>query len=141
MNHSGARTTRTFYILYGVLLSCYWLTTSAWSQTQQQTDHPIVVSAEMKRGTMVYRLNGRIVENSRQNSLMKNLAKVLDTRGDQVMVFLVIDVHAPFREMGKLETALDKIGLTQRRFFVSDFSDGRMQEVHVDEKAIPIPPN
>jgi hypothetical protein len=141
MNHSGARTMWTPFVLYGVLLSCCWLSTSAWSQTQQQTDHPVVVSAQMRRGAVVYKLNGRIVENSRQNSLLKNLANVLDTRGELVMVFLVIDVHAPFSEMGKLETALDKIGLTQRRFFVSDFSDGLMQEIHFDEKAIPIPPN
>jgi hypothetical protein len=95
----------------------------------------------MKHGAVVYRLNGQIVENSRQNSLLKNLATVIDTRGAQVMVFLVIDVNAPFREMGKLETALDKTGLTQRRFFVSNFSDRLMQEVHIDEKAIPIPPH
>jgi hypothetical protein len=141
MNHSGALTTSTTLVLYGVLLSCCWLSTTAWSQAQQQTDHPVVVSAEMKVGALVYKLNGRIVDNSRQNSLLKNLATVVDKRGAQVMVFLVIDVNAPFHEMGKLETALDKVGLTQRRFFVSGFSDGLMQEIHFDEKTVPIPPN
>ena len=43
-------------------------------------------------------LHGAMVEMA-DTTLPKNLAKALDQRGDQGMVLLVIDVHAPFREV------------------------------------------
>ena len=116
------------------------LISGAWSQTEPQAAHPVVVSAEMQRGVIVYRVNGRRVEDRRKNSLLTNLGKVADTRGLDVPVHIVIDVRAPFTEVGKLETALDKISLTSRRLFVADFHDGTMNEIHWDQNAIPIPP-
>jgi hypothetical protein len=115
------------------------LVSGAWSQTEPQAAHPVVVSAEMQRGVIVYRLNGRRVEESRKNSLLTNLGNVAGTRGLDVAVYIVMDVRAAFTEVGKLETALDKIGLTNHRLFVADFRDATMNEIHWDQDAIPIP--
>jgi hypothetical protein len=49
--------------------------------------------------------------NCRHNSLLKNLAKVLDAGGDQVMVFLVKN-GSPRSGRWKAKTALGQIGLT-----------------------------
>jgi hypothetical protein len=124
---------------YWILFFTCCLASGSWSQTEQQTAHPIVVSAQMQDGTLVYRVNGRRVEDTRQNSLLTNLANVVRTRGVDVAVFIIIDVRAPFSEVGKLETALDKADLKHRRLFVSDFRDATMNEIHWDETAIPIP--
>ena len=94
----------------------------------------------MQKGAIVYRLNGRRVEESRKNSLLTNLGGVAEAQGLDVPVYVVVDVRAPFTEVGKLETALDKIGLTSRRLFVADFGDGTMNEIHWNQNAIPIPP-
>jgi hypothetical protein len=110
------------------------------SLAQPHPARPVVVSAQMQGASVVYRVNGRRVEDSRENSLLTNLGKAADTRGLDVLVFIIIDEHAPFKEVGKLETALDKIGLTSRRLFVADFHDGTMNEIHWDQNAIPIPP-
>ena len=127
---------RSALIITLLLVSC------AWSQTEPQAAHPVVVSAEVQKGAVVYRVDGRIVETSRKNSLLNNLGKVADARGLDVPVYIIIDVHAPFTEVGKLENALDKIGLMRFRLFVADFRlrDGIMNELHWDESGIPIPP-
>jgi len=95
----------------------------------------------MQGEALVYRVNGRRVEDTRKNSLLTNLGNVVRTRGIDTPVFVIIDVRAPFSEAGKLETALDKAGLTHRRLFVSDFRDETMNEIHWDATAVPIPPN
>jgi hypothetical protein len=102
---------------------------------------PLVLSSRMEMGKPVYRMNGRVVEDSAGNSLLKNLERVSQTRGLDAPVFIVIDVRAPFSEAGKLETALDKIGMTHYRLFVTDFTGGKMNEIHWDETGIPIPQN
>lgn len=56
-----------------------------------------------------------------------------------VPVDIIVDVRAPFSEVGKLETALDKSDLTNRRVYVSNFKDGTMNEIHWDERAVPLP--
>ncbi|HVA16863.1 MAG TPA: hypothetical protein VMV59_04015 [Candidatus Dormibacteraeota bacterium] len=62
--------------------------------------------------------------------------------GTKIPAFIIIDVRAPFSEVGKLETALDKVDLTyERRLFVTDFRDGTMNEIHWDDTSIPIPHN
>lgn len=100
---------------------------------------PLVLSARMEEGRLTYRLDGKRVEDSVQNSLLTNLGRIVRTRGTNFPVWIVIDVRAPFSEVGKLETALDMSDLTQRRLFVSDFTDRVMNEVHWDERAIPLP--
>jgi len=118
------------------------LSASLKPQTMKENpSQPAVLSAQVKHGQIVYELNGRVVEDNAQNSILKNLARILDTRGSSTPVFVVVDVHAPFSEFGKLATALDKVGLPKRRFFVTDFTDATMNEVHWDEKAVPIPKN
>ena len=109
------------------------------SQTKEPTSQALVLSARMERGTLIYKVDGRRVEDSVSNSLLTNLAEIVRTRGTQIPVFIIIDVRAPFSEVGKLETALDKTDLTHYRLFVSNFSDGVMNEIHWDEKGIPIP--
>src|SRR6266436_8681096 len=119
-----------------VLLSLL-LPSSTTSQTKESLPQPVVVSARMDNGMLVYRVNGKRVEDSPKNSLLKNLGEIQDARGDNVPVFIIIDVRAPFSEVGKLETALDKVGLMHYRLFVSNFSDGTMNEIHWDETAMP----
>ena len=115
------------------------LPASTRSQSNERATQPVTVSAQMENGMLVYRVNGKRVEDSRKNSLLTNLGKIQDERGSEVPVFIIIDVRAPFSEVGKLETALDKVGMTHRRLFVTNFRDGTMNEIHWDETAIPIP--
>lgn len=88
---------------------------------------------------MIYRLNGKRVEDTPKNSLITNLSRILAASGGEATVFVIIDVRAPFSEVGKLDTALDKVGMAQRRIFVTDFREGVMNEIHWDKSAIPIP--
>lgn len=108
----------------------------------QTSPQPVVLVARMqKNGVVTYRLNGKKVEDSVQNSLLMNLGGVVRSRGKKVPVDIIVDVRAPFSEVGKLETALDKSDLTNRRVYVSNFKDGTMNEIHWDDRAIPLPPN
>lgn len=100
---------------------------------------PLVLSARLENGKLTYRLNGKVVEDSVQNSLLMNLGRIVRTRGTDFPVWIIIDVRAPFSEVGKLETALDKSDLTQRRIFISNFTDRFMNEIHWDERAVPLP--
>lgn len=110
------------------------------SQVHRVASNPLVLSAQMVKGTLMYRLNGKRVEDSKENSLLENLEYIAKTRGTDIPVIIVIDARAPFTEMGKLGTALDKVELTHnRRFYVSYFTDGRMNEIHWDDTSIPIP--
>jgi len=71
-----------------------------------------------------------------------NLGKVLVDRGKDTPVFIVIDVRAPFRQFRHIDTALDKVDLPNRRYFVSEFSrPWMMREVHWADTAVPIPQN
>ena len=126
-------------VLFCSILFSLPLSPSTASQTKGDAPQPVVVSAQMENGMLVYKVNGKRVEDSRKNSLLTNLEGVLDARGSEVPVFIVIDVRAPFSEVGKLETALDKVGLTHYRLFVSNFRNEVMNEIHWDETAIPIP--
>jgi hypothetical protein len=139
MKHSG-----TNIAIRGLLLSCFLLvpllfSPEATSQTKERTVQPVVVSARVKDGDVIYRVNGKRVEDSRKNSLLTNLGDILKSRGNEVPVFIVIDVRARISEVGKLETALDKVGLIHYRLFVSNFRDNVMNELHWDETGIPIP--
>ena len=112
------------------------------SQQSGTAPKPLILSSQMENGALVYRLNGKRIEDSKENSLLTNLEQIVEKRGTGVAVFVVIDARAPFTEIGKLATALDKVELTQnRRFFVSYFNDGMMNEIHWDDKSIPIPRN
>jgi hypothetical protein len=112
------------------------------AQSQEQASRPVVVSAQMVKRTLIYKVNGKIVEDSPKNSLLTNLGNIAIARGLKIPVFIIVDVRAPFSEVGKLETALDKIDLTySRRLFVTDFRDGKMNEIHWDNTPIPIPQN
>jgi hypothetical protein len=131
----GARLlTFNFFVILLVLL-----TPGNAQQLNESMARPVLLSAQVQNGSIVYKLNRKRVEDSRTNSLLTNLGKIVERYGSQVPVFIVIDVRAPFSEVGKLETALDKAGLTRRRLFVSNFTDGMMNEIHWDETPIPIP--
>jgi hypothetical protein len=107
-----------------------------------QTPPSMVVTARMEKGALVYRVNGKIVEDSKENSLITNLARIAKARGNDVPVSIIVDVRAPFTEIGKLETALDKADLSHsRRLFVTDFHDSTMNEIHWDQTPIPMPSN
>ena len=112
------------------------------AQTGESTPRPVVVSAQLMNGKLIYRVNGKIVESSARNSLMTNVSRVLGTRGKETPVFIVIDVRAPFRQFEHIDTALDKVDLPNRRYFVSNFTnDHMMTEIHWADKAVPIPQN
>jgi hypothetical protein len=112
---------------------------AAPSQTERAESKTVLLSVQMQHGRPVYKLNGKIVEDRRENSLLNNLMKVANESGSKTPVFVIIDERAPFTEAGKLETALDKIDMPNRRLFVADFPDGTMNEIHLDQKAAPIP--
>ena len=113
-----------------------------WLASQTQAPPAVVVSVRIEKGSLVYKVNGKTVEDSKENSLITNLARIAKERGDQVPVFIIVDVRAPFTEVGKLETALDKVELTHsRRLFVTDFRDSTMNEIHWDQTPVPIPSN
>src|ERR1700730_5997258 len=125
-----------------VLFIAIALSVAATSKPQEPESKPVVISAQMVKGMLVYKVNGKRVEDSRANSLLTNLGNIVRVRGLRIPVFITIDVRASFPEVGKLETALDKIDLTyERRVFVTDFRGGTMNEIHWDETGIPIPHN
>lgn len=129
--------TRKIATCLAVLLSLIWV---AESQTEPGAIKPLVLAVQMKAGRPIYKLDGREVEDRPSNSLLRNLTEIVKKRGTKLSVFVVIDVHAPLTEVGKLETALDKVDLTSdRRLFVSDFRNGTMNEIHWDQEAIPLP--
>jgi hypothetical protein len=110
--------------------------------SQNEESKPAVLTAVMERGAVVYKLNGKRVEDRKDNLLLKNLGELLTAHGTKTPVFIIVDVRAPFAEIGKVETALDKAGLTyNRRLFVTGFRDGTMNEIHWDVTPIPIPRN
>lgn len=114
---------------------------SRTSQGSAAQSPPIVISAQMVGRAVIYRIDGRRVEDTRANSLLANLARIAQVRGTHVPAFVIVDVRAPFAEVGKLETALDKSGLNDgRRIFVTDFRGGTMNEIHWDQAPIPLPP-
>lgn len=106
---------------------------------QRAESKPVILSVQMEHGKPVYKLNGKTVEDRRDNSLLNNLMQVANERGRTTEVLVIVDEKAPFTEVGKLETALDKIDMPNRRLFVADFPDGTMNEIHLDPKALPIP--
>jgi hypothetical protein len=57
-----------------------------------------------------------------------------------VPVILVIDTHAQFSEVGKLETALDKAGFSDGiTIYVANFVDKTMNQIHWDSSSKPLP--
>ena len=109
-------------------------------QTGTSRTKPLVLTVQVEARKSVYKIDGREVEDRTDNSLIQNLTKAVRQRGTKIPVFVVIDVQAPLTEVSKLETALDKVDLTSdRRLFVGDFRSGTMNEIHWDEKALPIP--
>jgi len=141
MKFSYARATGKQFTALLLLCTPLWLVHIGAAQTSQAVP-PVVLTARVEKGKIIYNLNGRRVEDSKPNSLLTNLSRVVEQRGTEVPVFIVIDVRASFSEVGKLETALDKADLTHRRLFVSDFGrEGMMNEIHWDETGIPLPSN
>jgi biopolymer transport protein ExbD len=139
MRYIGTQVAPKFLVLSCYLLVLLLLPASSSSQMTEHAPQPVTVTAQMENGALVYRVNGKRVEDSRNNSLLTNLERILQERGSDVPVFIIIDVRAHFSEVGKLETALDKVGMTQRRLFVTDFRDRTMNEIHWDETPIPMP--
>lgn len=113
-----------------------------WSgpRTESSQTKPLVLTVYVEAGRPIYKLDGKEVEDRRDNSLLKNLTEEVQKRGTNIPVSVIVDVRAPLTEFGKLETALDKAGLTsERRLFVGDFRDGQMNEIHWEQKSLPIP--
>ncbi len=123
-----------------VMLSSVLLVNMSVAEPQETAESkPIVLSVKMEHGKSVYRLNGKTVEDRRENSLLNNLMQVATERGNKTLVLVIVDERAPFTEAGKLQTALDKIDMPNRKVFIADFADGTMNEIHWDDKAIAIP--
>jgi hypothetical protein len=126
-------------VLY--LLAVLVLTFSSGSWAQKNDGQSLVVSVQIVKGTRVYRVNRKVVEDTRDNSLLTNLETAAAERGLDYPVIVLVDVKAPFTEVGKLETALDKIDFKHRRLFVGDFETAVMNEFHWDQNGVPIPAN
>jgi len=110
------------------------------SGNQPGEDTAVIISVRMQNRSLIYRLNGKQVENTRENSLLTNLSELIRSRGNHIPALIIIDVRAPFTEVGKIETALDKADLTfSRKLFVTDFRDGTMNEIHWDDTPVPLP--
>lgn len=115
------------------------LVLAAVAMAQLLPSKAVLLTVHMQSGKPTYKLNGKEVENRKDNSLLRNLGDVATQRGARTTVFIIVDVKASFAEVRKLETALDKIDMPSRRLFVADFPDGTMNEIHWDVKALPIP--
>jgi biopolymer transport protein ExbD len=139
MRYIRTQVTPKFVVFSCCVLALLLFPTSLSAQTKEHAPQPVAVSAQMENGILVYRVNGKRVEDSQKNSLLTNLERIVQQRGSEVTVFIIVDVRAPFTEVGKLETALDKVGMSQRRVFVTDFRDRTMNEIHWDETPIPMP--
>ena len=125
-----------------ITLSSVVLVNMSVAESQETAESkPIVLSVQMEHGKSVYRLNGKTVEDRRENSLSNNLMQVATERGNKTLVLVIVDESAPFTEVSKLQTALDKIDMPNRKVFIADFADGTMNEIHWADKAIPIPKN
>ena len=108
----------------------------AASQVQRAESKPVILSVQIEHGKPVYKLNGKTVEDRRENSLLNNLMQVATDRGSNAAVILIIDEKAPFTEVGKLETALDKIDMPNRRLFVADFDDETIERDSFGSKSV-----
>ena len=111
------------------------------SQATRTDSKPVVLSVQMQNGRPLYKLNGKTVEDRRENSLLNNLGQVATERGNKTPVFVIVDERVPFTDASKLQTALDKIDMPNRRLFIADFPDGTMNEIHWEPKTLPIPKN
>jgi biopolymer transport protein ExbD len=109
------------------------------SQGASTESKPVVLSVQMENGRPLYKLNGKTVEDRRENSLLNSLAQVVTERGNKTPVFVIVDERVPFTDASKLQTALDKIDMPNRRLFIADFPDGTMNEIHWEPKTLPIP--
>jgi hypothetical protein len=136
MKFSFTRTGRiALWLIVLIFLLC-----PAESMTQASGPRPLVLTVQIEAAKPIYKLNGKEVEDRRDNSLLKNLTEAAKRRGTKIPVIEIIDVRAPLTEVGKLETTLDKVDFTSnRRLFVSDFHGGTMNEIHWDHRALPIP--
>jgi len=133
----NARPVGAWLLLFFVVLGF-----AVTSKAQGNKHKPLILSAEIVKGMMIYKLDGKRVEDSKSNSLLTNLTAIVRARGNAIPVFVIVDVRAPFSEVGKLDTALAKADLLrERKLFVTNFRDGTMNEIHWDETGIPIPLN
>jgi len=135
---------KRLFVKAGKLLGCVIVLFPllCWSgyRTDSGPSKAVVLTVYMEAGKPIYRLNGKEVEDRRDNSLLRNLTEVVRERGAKIPALVIVDVRAPLTEFGKLETALDKVDLTsERRLFVGNFQDGTMNEIHWEAKALPIP--
>ena len=87
----------------------------------------------------MYRVDKTVVENTRENSLLKHLETVASAKGLDWPILILVDVNAPLQEIDKLETAMAKIDFHSHRLFVGDFQRGVMEELHWGQKSVPIP--
>jgi len=107
---------------------------------QAQEDRaPVVISVRMFKGSVAYRVDKKVVENTRDNSLLTSLEKVASAKGLDLPIIILVDVNAPLREIDKLETAVAKIDFHNHRLFVGDFHRGVMEELHWGQASVPIP--
>lgn len=110
------------------------------SQTNFPNSEPAaVVSVEIRSGASIYRVDGHRVEERKGNSLLLQLSRAVARRHENGEIFLVIDKRARISEIGKLNTAVDKVGAKNaRRVFIADFDQKLMSEVSISEASVPL---
>jgi hypothetical protein len=141
MHNTISQYQRASLLWLGVLLAMSILNCSSLAWAQKNDPQPLVVSVQIVKGTRVYRVNRKVVEDTRDNSLLTNLERAASERGLDYPVIVLVDVEAPLSEVGKLETALDKIDFKHRRLFVGDFETSVMNEFHWEQNGVPFPAN
>ena len=109
-----------------------------WSQSP--ADRQIIISSEVSGSATLYKINGKVVEDKPGNSLIKNLTDIVRTRGSSSPIVVIIDRRASFAEVGKLETALDKVGITgETKIYIANFQTKTMNEIHWESGSKPLP--
>ena len=130
----AARCLRTPFVFLCLALA----TVPAWCQSP--AGGQIIISSQVSGSSTIYKINGKVVEDKPSNSLIKNLTDIARARGSSSPVVLIIDRHASFAEVGKLETALDKVGISgETKIYIANFQTKTMNEIHWESGSKPLP--
>lgn len=136
--HRHTRSSTRVFWLFSLSFSLALLASPIWGQSPPA--HPVTITAQVVKASITYRLNGNIVEDRPDNSLIKRLTDIAKAQGTKMPVILIIDSQAKFSEVGKLETALDKVGFSEGvTIYVANFASKTMNQIHWDSTYKPMP--
>jgi hypothetical protein len=85
-----------------------------FSQENGGAGEPVIVLAEMENHRVTYKVDGKVAA----PDLLRVLNDVVDRRGGDTRVIVLVDSRAPITEIGNIDGTLGKAGLEKVRFFV-----------------------